>query len=238
MKKTPLSVILMVHNEEETIASEVKNYYRKIIKKLPDSEMIIAEDGSTDHTREILYKLAKKLPLMLQVTPEKRGYAKSLRMAFTRARGGLIFYADAGGKHDPKDFWQLFKKIPKYDFVTGYKYNRRDLWYRLFLAYVMNKIINIYFGVSFRDIDCGFKLFKKNVKNSLLTHDWILKNNITLEITLRIVSQKYRTCEVPIKHFARVHGESRGLPLKKIPHAVFNILLSLPKLKKVIFQQI
>ncbi|MBI3384777.1 glycosyltransferase family 2 protein [Candidatus Gottesmanbacteria bacterium] len=236
MKNTPLSVILMVHNEEDTIISEVKNYYQKIIKKLPGSELIVAEDGSRDRTREILYGLVEKLPLVLLVTPKKRGYAKSLRLAFTKAKGELVFYADAGGKHDPEDFWKLYKKIPKYDFVTGNKSNRHDPWYRLFLAWGLNKIVNIYFKVSFSDIDSGFKLFKDKVKKNLLQERWILTNNISLEIVLRVVAGKFKTTEVAVKHFARKTGASRGLPLKKIPRAVFNILLSLPKLKNNIFE--
>lgn len=235
MKNIPLSVILMVHNEEETIVSEVNNYYQKIIKKLPGSELIIAEDGSSDRTRVLLYQLGKKLPLVLLVTPDKRGYAKSLRLAFTKAKGDLVFYADAGGKHDALDFWKLYQKIDRYDFITGYKYNRRDPWYRLLLAYIMNKIINVYFGVSFSDIDCGFKLFSNKVKKILLKEKWILANNISLEIVLRVVAEQFKTTEVAVKHNVRKNGESRGLPLKKIPRAVLNILTSLPKIKRDIF---
>jgi len=187
MTTIPLSIILMVHNEEKTIASEVKNYYEKIVKKMPKSELIIAEDGSNDKTREILYKLAKKLPIVLLATPEKRGYMKSLRLAIEKSQGNIIFYADAGGKHDPSDFWILYEKITSFDFVSGYKKIRHDPLYRLVLAWGLNTIINRYFSVQFNDIDCGFKLFTRKVKKKLLSVNWILKNNISMEISLRIV---------------------------------------------------
>ena len=232
MKKIPLSVILMVHNEEETIGQEVRRYYREIIKKIPQSELIIAEDGSIDKTREISHKLAKQLPLVLQVTPEKRGYTKSLRMAFQKAKGELTFYADAGGKHDPKDFWKLYRQINKFDFITGFKKNRHDPWYRLFLAWGLNTVANLYFDVRFSDIDCGYKLFNRTTVNVLLAESWVLKDNISLELVLRAVYAGLKTTEIPVKHFAREFGPSRGLPLKKIPIVVAKLLLTFPRLKK------
>lgn len=235
MKKNPLSVILMVHNEEETIGQEVKSYYREIVKKIPGSEMIIVDDGNTDKTGKILHRLTKKLPLIIIPTVKKIGYASSLRLSLKKAKGELIFYADAGGKHDPRDFWKLYKKINKADFITGYKKHRNDPWYRLLLAWGLNTVVNLYFGVSFKDIDCGFKLFNQQVKKSLLNYNWILNNNITLEVSLIATANGYKTEEVPITHFARPYGESRGLPLKKIPNAVAKILIALPKLKAKYF---
>lgn len=237
MKKIPLSVILMVHNEEETIGEEVRSYYHEIVKKIPGSEMIIVDDGNTDNTSEILHNLTKKLPLIILPTTKKIGYASSLRLSLEKTHGKLIFYADAGGKHDPKDFWKLYKKINKADFITGYKKHRHDPWYRLLLAWGLNTMVNVYFGVSFKDIDCGFKLFNRQVKKSLLNYKWVLNNNITMEISLIAAANGFKIQEVPITHFARSFGESRGLPLKKIPNAVAKILISLPKLKNKYFNQ-
>lgn len=231
MTKTSVSAILICHNEEKTIADEIQNYFETIISKIPHSELIIAEDGSTDNTRNIIYKLAKKIPLVLVVTPEKRGYAKSLRLALTKAKGAMVFYADAGGKHDPNDFWKLYKKKDDYDFISGYKAKRNDPLHRLFLAWGLNKIVNFYFGISFKDIDSGFKLLSRRAINTLLNNEWVLKENISLEIVLTLIYQGFIGCEVPIKHFGRKFGPSRGLPPKKIPKVIFSLLTILPKLK-------
>lgn len=232
MKSVPLSLILMVHNEEETISDEIKSYYQKIIKKIPNSELIIAEDGSSDNTRKIIYDMSKKIPLVLLVTSQKRGYAKSLLLALKKAKGQLIFYADAGGKHEPEDFWKLHKKIKTYDMVSGYKKNRQDPWYRLILAWGLNISVNWYFGTKCKDIDSGFKLMKKNVRDKILSQNFILKNNISLEIVLKIIYNGFKVTEVPIIHYGRKFGKSRGIPPKKILKIVANLLLTYPKLKK------
>lgn len=231
MKHVPLTIILMVHNEEDTIAQDIKNYYIELVKKIPNTEFIIAEDGSKDKTRIIIHNHAKKYYITPLISQQKRGYANSLHLAFTKAKGDLIFYADAGGKHDPKDFWELYKKIDQLDLVTGYKAKRHDPPYRLFLAWGLNKIVNIYFHVSFKDIDCGFKLLTRRALQQVLKERWILKENISLEIVLRTVYAGFATGEVPIKHTHRQFGPSRGLPPKKIPRVVYKLLLQLSSLK-------
>jgi glycosyltransferase involved in cell wall biosynthesis len=231
MKRKTLSVILMAYNEEATIEQEIKAYFEVIIRRVQGSEMVIAEDGSRDKTREIIRKLSKKIPLILSTTRRRRGYARSLQIALKKARGDIVFYADSGKKHNPFDFWKLYPKIGKYDLVSGYKNERSDSWYRLLSAWGLNAIINMYFKTSFKDIDSGFKLFTKSVKQTLLKKPWILKNNISLELVLRAIYAGYNIYEVPIKHFSR-EGKSRSLPLKKIPQAIINVFISLPKIKK------
>jgi glycosyltransferase involved in cell wall biosynthesis len=238
MKKVPLTVILMAYNEEKTIENEVKNYYEKIIEKLPGSEMIIAEDGSKDKTRDVLNRLAHKIDIIPLPPSSKKGYAASLRTALEMAKGELIFYADSGLKHDPDDFWKLYKEIKKYDLVSGYKYKRSDQYYRKVLAWGLNKIIALYFGPSFKDIDCGFKLFNTKVKKMLLSKEWLLKNNISMELCLRVDAANFKYHEIPVEHFGRKDGPSRGLPPKKIPRAIINILQTMPNLKKEIYKNI
>lgn len=231
MTKVPLSVILMGHNESETIALEIKSYYENILRKFRHSEFIIAEDGSTDGTREILKKLQKKYSLTLLTTPKKRGYASSLRLALRRSKGEVVFYADAGNKHNPKDFWKLYKDLNKYELISGYKAKRHDPWYRLFLAWGLNNLVTVYFGPHCKDVDSGFKLFTKDVKEKILSEKWILKNNISLEIMLRAYYQGVKIKEVPVLHKARKFGVSRGLPPKKILSVVVELLQQFPYIK-------
>ena len=56
MNKVPVSVVLLAHNEAEVIEEVVLDFLEKIVKKSPNSEIIIAEDGSIDGTKEILQR--------------------------------------------------------------------------------------------------------------------------------------------------------------------------------------
>lgn len=54
MNSVPVSVVLLVHNEAEIIEKVIRDFDQKILQKVPNSELIVAEDGSTDGTKEIL----------------------------------------------------------------------------------------------------------------------------------------------------------------------------------------
>ena len=58
----PVSALLLVHNEAEVIEEVVRDIHREVLAKLPGSELVIAEDGSTDGTKEILARIVPGLP--------------------------------------------------------------------------------------------------------------------------------------------------------------------------------
>ena len=146
----------------------------------------------------------------------------------------LFYFCDCSGKHDPNDFWGMYEIIEKCDMVIGYKVNRADPFYRVIMGKVFNLFVRLYFNVPFIDIDCPLRIFKKDSFNKVSKEKWIEKNLINFEITLRFYYSNYIVEQIPVKHFPRKFGESRGLPLKKIPSVIINVLRNFPKLKKAL----
>jgi hypothetical protein len=72
---------------------------------------------------------------------------------------------------------------------------------------------------------------RKRTILKVLDEQWYMKHLINFEFTLRLVAHGHTVCEVPVTHRRRLHGASRGLPLKKIPEAVSMALRAFPKLK-------
>ena len=227
-----VSVITLVYNEVAVIEDVVRSLHATVCSRLPDSELVVAEDGSRDGTKEILNRLAEEIPIRLISGEQRKGYIQAYRDALGLARHDWIFFTDSGGKHDPEDFWKLYQHMPKYDLVQGYKVNRQDEFYRILLTRAFNWILNQYFGVDFHDIDCGFRLFSRQLALDLQRQDWIFRDLINSELTLRAVYCGYRVKEVPVTHFARISGPSRGLPSGKIPTVVLRTLVNLPRLKR------
>ena len=227
-----ISVIMLVYNERDIIEKVIREYYDKVVSKLSDVEFIIAEDGSTDGTKEILSRLSKELPLKLVSGVERKGYVKAYKDSIRLPEKEVIFFTDSSGKHDPDDFWKLIQYINEYDIVSGYKVNRKDPFYRIVMTRVFNTLVNIYFGTHFNDIDSGFKLIKRDAINSIIDDEWIQKALISFEIMIRLYYKGYKIKEVPVSHKARENGESRGLPLKTIPKVIVEVLSNFKKIKK------
>lgn len=92
----PVSVILIAYNEAEVIEKEVEGFYREVVEKLPGSELIVAEDGSTDGTGEILRELAVRLPIRLVQGRERKGYKQALLDALQLPRHEWVLFSDTG----------------------------------------------------------------------------------------------------------------------------------------------
>ncbi len=228
----PVSIVLLAHNEAEVIESVVRGFHEKIASKIPGSEIIVAEDGSTDGTKEILARLVAELgTVRWEEGKERLGYVNAYKKAMTLPKNEWIVFCDCSGKHDPDDVWNMLKVSPNFDLVLGYKVDRQDPLYRIVLAKGFNFIVNSYFKVGFRDIDCPLRLFRKSAFLDIASQPWMEKALINFEVTLRFVYRGYRVTQVPVKHFARTNGPSRGLPIQKIPKVIKNTLHLMPALK-------
>ncbi|MDP2943900.1 MAG: glycosyltransferase family 2 protein [Candidatus Omnitrophota bacterium] len=231
-----ISLIMLVYNEAEVIEKVIKEYYEKVISKIPGSEFIIAEDGSSDGTKEILHTITSHIPIQLIQSDIKKGYTKAMRDAFKLAQNEVIFFSDSDGQHDPEDFWKLYSKIEQnYDMVIGVKQGRvkNDGLFRFIISRILNSvIIPLLFKVKFKDLNCGFRLIKKRLIEDIMQENWLLSSCIAVELTIRAVHKGYRIAEVPISHFPREAGNSRSFPLKKIPSVIFNIIKNFLQIKK------
>ena len=230
-KVKPISLIILVHQEAEVIESVIKEFYEKVTLKIPGSEFIVCEDGSTDGTKEILEKVKDKYRLTLHMGNEKKGYTMAMKEAFKLAKNDLVFFSDSDGQHGPGDFWDMVKLMEDNDMVIGWKKDRKDGPVRQVLTTGYNKIIGLYFGVRLHDIDCGFRLMNRKVIDFLLKQEWNLQFCISSELTVKASKGGLRIAEIVVKHFPREFGDSRGLPFKKIPKIVWRILKTFKKIK-------
>ena len=82
----PVSVILIVYNEAATIRQEIQDIQNVILSRLPGSELIIAEDGSNDGTKEIIAGYLHDPAVIHSTGGQRKGYAKALRDAMNIAR--------------------------------------------------------------------------------------------------------------------------------------------------------
>jgi len=230
----PVSLIFLAYNEAGTIEKEILSFHEKIIAKIPGSEFIVAEDGSTDGTTKIIQRLVREKGIIHMTSKERKGYIKALVDAVLAAKNEYIFFSDTGLKNDPEDFWKIYEHRKEYDLIVGRKTNRQDQFYRKFLTYAYNMFLRLYFNLgSVYDSDCGFRLFNGRVVNEVFKKKIIFTDLVGSEIVIRSIFKGLKYHEVPISYFRR-EGSSRGLPLKKIPSVILKLKKNLVMLKKEI----
>jgi len=226
----PISLVMLAYNEADIIENTIREYYEEVIQRIPDSEFIIAEDGSTDGTKEVLEGLKNEFPLRIVSGNERKGYTKAMHDSLKLAKNEIIFFSDSDGQHDPEDFWLLYHHIDEFDIVSGQKSHRQDGWLRVFVSWSMNFILSSIFGVKLTDANSGFKLIKKEVIDKLSDEE-ISMRLASVEFVIRAINHGYSIKEVGVKHFERKYGPSRGIPTKSIPGFITETLSNLVKLK-------
>lgn len=226
-----LSIIIPVYNEAGVIEKVIDGFYEKVVKKIPGVKFIIAEDGSTDGTREILNRINKKVPFTLIINKERKGYTTAFKDALRIADTELVFFSDSDGQHDPEDIFKLLKEIGSSDIVSGYKSPRRDPVYRAILSKIYNFLFYLLFGLKTRDINSGFKLIKRQVIGVILGQVTTMEYCAMSEFILRAHLAGYKISEVPVTHHRRKSGETSIFGFRKLPFIIARIARDLFKIK-------
>lgn len=226
-----LAVIILAHNEAETIVAELRAFHAAIVQRHPDAELIVAEDGSGDGTRDRILELARELPLRVIGGAERLGYTRAVEGALRAGDADWIFLCDAGLKHDPHDFWRMWNERSRFDLISGRKTKRQDQWYRRFFTFGFNLLVRQMFGCEVFDSDSGMRLLRRPVVETMLRRGLTFRGFSSTEIVLRAIAAGYRYGEVPVSYRERA-GESRGIPVRAIPRIILRGVRDLLALRR------
>lgn len=214
-------------DEAENIETVVRDALR-ILPGIADRfDVTVVDDGSTDDTGEIADRLSREDPrvrVIHHVT--NRGYGGAVRSGLLAASEPYVFYTDGDQQFDLGDLPRLTSRIEGADVVAGYRLKRMDPRRRLIVAWVYNRIIRTLFGVRVRDVDCAYKLFRRDVFTRIplaRVHSNGAFFSPELLITLR--AGGIRIVEVGVPHYPRIKGEPKGAPPKVILRAIRDLLL-------------
>lgn len=222
--KYSLSMVFPAYNEEDNLERLIMDADRVCKDIVDDYEVVIVDDGSTDDTPNILNRLKNEFPnLVVYTHSPNKGYTAALRTGFTNAAKDLIFYSDADNQFDLAEIPLLMEHVDNHDMVVGYRKDRQDPWIRIFVSRCFNIMSHTIFKFPVRDVDCAFKLFKKEVFDKIkITSEHFM---VDTEIMSKAVIYGFRVTEVGVTHLPRTAGETTVKP-----SAVFQTLKGMAKL--------
>jgi len=204
-----VSIILPALNEEDNLKALVNEIIDYFNTKHIGCAVIVVNDGSTDKTGEIADKLSityKNVSVIHH--PENKGYGKSLKDGFQAGKHEYLFFTDADRqfKINSMDKFLPFMKEGEVDMAIGYRIDRKDSSLRKFLAWCFNRTISILFSFNYKDIDCAFKLFKKEALDSLeiKSDDFLINTEILAKAKLKGL----KVVQIGVEHYPRLEGES------------------------------
>jgi glycosyltransferase involved in cell wall biosynthesis len=225
----PLTTLVPVYNEAGSIATVLRECHDAVIRRW-GGQFLVCEDGSTDGTPELLAKLAPELRLTVHSGPSRKGYARAVRDGLALTDTPWVFFTDSDGQYDPLDFGRLESAIADCDMVIGRKVQRQERFYRVLLSYGFHFLARAFTDVPLKDMDCGFRLIRREVIESVLPDVRSLPYSFWAEFSIVAYRRGFRIREVPISHRARLVGSSSIYRWNKLPRILMAQALGLLRL--------
>jgi glycosyltransferase involved in cell wall biosynthesis len=183
----------------------------------------VVDDGSPDHTGELLDEMARHFAWLKVVHhPKNRGYGGALRTGFETASKDLVFYTDGDAQYDPRELARLHEALtPGVDFVNGYKIGRSDPAHRIVIGRAYHWFVRALFGLRLRDVDCDFRLMRREVfRKVTLTRS---SGVICVELMKKVQDHGFRIAEVPVHHFHRTYGKSQFFNVPRVARTLADL---------------
>jgi glycosyltransferase involved in cell wall biosynthesis len=218
-----LSIFFPAYNDAGTIASLALVAHMAARKLTDDYEIIVVDDGSPDHTGELLDEMARHFPWLKVVHHVKnRGYGGALRTGFETASKDLVFYTDGDAQYDPREMARLWEAFgPDVDFVNGYKIGRSDPLHRVVIGRVYHWFVRTAFGLRLRDVDCDFRMMRRDVFGKVaLTRS---SGVICVELMKKVQDHGFRIAQVPVHHYHRSYGKSQFFNFPRVARTLVDL---------------
>jgi glycosyltransferase involved in cell wall biosynthesis len=202
-----ISVVVPVLNEEESLPLLQQRLTQALTGSGYSYEIIVVDDGSTDHSFEIMQGLQAQ-DEHLRVVRFRRNYGQTAAFAagFDRARGDVVITIDADLQNDPADIPALMAKIAEgYDVVSGWRVDRHDRFLdRRLPSLLANRLIAWTTGVRIHDYGCSLKAYRRDV-----LADVRLYGEMHRFIPALAHAAGARVTEIPVSHHARQFGKAK-----------------------------
>ncbi len=213
-----ISIFLPSHDEEGNVERVVKGFLEVAPAIADDCEVIVVDDGSRDRTGEIADRLAGSDSRVRVIHhPVNRGYGGALISGLFGATQPFVVLCDGDGQFDPADLAKLTARARDHDVVVGRRTRRADPLVRRFNGRAWTTLVGLLFDLPIHDIDCGFKLFRRELLQGLALR--AQGAMISTELMARLRARGARICEVEVRHLPRQAGQQSGANPRVIARA-------------------
>jgi len=204
----PLSLIVPVYNEEENLPLLMDSICNALEPLKKDWEVIFVDDGSRDHSLDVLENLVEKDPKHVRVVVFRRNFGQTaaIEAGIDHSRGDTIILLDADLQNDPADIPILLAKLDEgYDLVSGWRKDRQDnKLTRTIPSNMANGLISWVTGVHLHDYGCTLKAYRRGALEGFR-----LYGEMHRFIPVFAHSVGARIAELPVRHHARKYGKAK-----------------------------
>ncbi len=224
MKKLEtLSIIVPCYNEEKTLKMVVRKLIQTDIN-IPQKEIVIVDDHSTDSSLSIAKNLASQYDIIKVYSHDvNRGKGAALKTGFTKCSGDVIVCQDADLEYNPEELNLLLEPIMKGKasvvygsrFLTGLPHRVLSFWHS-FGNKLLTFLSNTMSDLNLTDMETCYKMFTQDVIEAIELKE--KRFGVEPELTAKIASlskeKRFAIYEVGISYSGRSSKEGKKIGLK------------------------
>ncbi|MBI5692407.1 MAG: glycosyltransferase family 2 protein [Verrucomicrobia bacterium] len=202
-----LSLVIPLYNEAGNILPLVERAVEVLGASGRPYEVILVNDGSTDGTGAEIGAAAARWPQVRELRLEQNsGQARALLAGLREARGEFLATMDGDGQNDPADLPQLLALVEggTVDLACGWRVDRHDSRLRRIMSRVANAVRSRFLGDGVHDSGCQLRVMRRAVRDAFYPMELMQSF-----VPALAVAGGFRVGERPVRHHARLQGESK-----------------------------
>jgi glycosyltransferase involved in cell wall biosynthesis len=230
-----ISILMPAYNEIGSIA-EILDVVRVSLPGV-SKEIVVVDDGSKDGTRAWLAAnfqttleedvakgtassvttMSDECTIRVIFHANNKGKGGAIQTAMRAATGAVLVIQDADLEYDPEDWTEMYRLIATKkvaDVVYGSRFYGKPHRSLYFHHYMANRVISIVFNIlcnqTLTDIETCYKMFTREVLNSLniTSNDFGIEVQLSTQIAL---AHKWRIYETAIHYYGRTYHEGKKI---------------------------
>lgn len=208
MKPPLLSIVIPAHNEERRLPGTLEQVFAFLATQPFSAEVLVVENGSTDHTLEIAQDFARRNDRLQVIREQGRGKGLAVRRGMLAAQGEYRLMCDADLSMPVEEIVKFVPSGGAYDIAIASREARGAVRfdepsYRHLGGRAINLIIRLLILPGLNDTQCGFKSFRAAVAEDLFRHQTLLGWSFDIELLYIARKRGYSVREVPIHWYYR-----------------------------------
>src|SRR3989344_2914111 len=202
-----ISIIIPAYNEEKRIGKTLYSYssFFKKIKNV-NTEILVVINNTKDNTLKIVKEFRKKNKKINYLNLKEGGKGYAVMKGFSKvleSKPDLIGFVDADMSTSPEAFYDLVKNLGNYQgiiasrYISGASVSPRPTISRIIVSRIYNSLIRALFLMSFKDTQCGAKLFKLEAIKSIINKMGMTQWAFDIELLYLLRNQGFKVKEFP-----------------------------------------
>jgi len=205
-KSKTVSVVIPTYNEEGSIRDVINGFFDTGVV----DEVIVIDNNALGNTKQEVAQTKARLV----EEKEHQGYGSAMMRGLREAVGDLVITVEGDGTFLPNDIHKFLAYTDEFEVVFGTRTSRASIWSGAFMPFPVRfgnwavaKFLEVlHNGPSMTDVSCSYKLFSREVLESIFDLFHLSSGNevFSPEIMIWVIRRGWRPIEIPVIYKQRI----------------------------------